>query len=208
IENRNTNGSTVPPVTACIAPPLAAAMMSSWASVILGAASCAAGATATAAPTVASLAAGIISMNGLPRRRRCAAPSCRALRRAFGGKARMNYGAVARERGRLHDLIVPLDRQRLRALVHKDLEEGEKILGVEARCRGGDAAGNVEVADDLHAARVHDLAGLGNLAIAAALDREIDDHRSRPHGSDHVLGNQPRRRPARNERRGDDDVLL
>src|SRR6267142_5533267 len=64
------------------------------------------------------------------------------------------------------------------------------------------------MADDLDAIDVRDLAGLRELAIAATLDREIDDHRARPHRGHHLLGDKPRRRPAWNERGGDDDVLL
>src|SRR4029078_11016123 len=58
-------------------------------------------------------------------------------RRTLGGKTRMNDRAVARERCRLDDLVVPLDRKRFAALVHQDLEECEEILGVEARSRRG-----------------------------------------------------------------------
>src|SRR5262249_60944813 len=117
-----------------------------------------------------------------------APPSCPRTRRSgahlvgdarsrgtLGRKAWMNDGAVARERRRLHDLVVPLDRERLRVLVHQNFEEGEKDLGVQARSGRGDAAWHVAMTDDLDAARFHHFARLGELAIAAALDREIDD---------------------------------
>ena len=53
----------------------------------------------------------------------------------------------------------------------------------------------------------HDrLAGLGQLAVAAGLGRQVDDHRSRPHRLDGRGGDQPRRRPAGHERGRDDDV--
>src|SRR5690242_2920759 len=94
--------------------------------------------------------------------------------RGFGLKARMHDGAVAGQRRRLDDLVVPIDRQRFRALVDEDLEEGIEILGIEARGGGGEPARHVAVADDLHAAGVDDLARLRQLAIAAALDREVD----------------------------------
>src|SRR5437773_6821849 len=97
-------GSTVPPLTACIAPPLAAAMMSSWASTTLGAAC--GPASGSAEPTAAvasgaSLPAAIeVNMRGL-----------RRSRRGLGGKTRMDDRAVTGERGRLDDLVIPLDRQ-------------------------------------------------------------------------------------------------
>jgi hypothetical protein len=50
------------------------------------------------------------------------------------------------------------------------------------------------MADDLHAVHVGDLAGLRTFDIAAALDREIDDHRARLHRRDHFLADQLRRR--------------
>ena len=40
------------------------------------------------------------------------------------------------------------------------------------------------------------------------LDREIDDHAARPHRRDLRVGDQARRRPAGDQRGGDDDVLL
>src|SRR5262249_51123571 len=117
-------------------------------------------------------------------------------RGTLGRKAWMNHGAVAGERCRLHDLVVPFDRKRFRVPIVQNFEEGEKILGVEARSGGGDAAWHVAMADDLDAARFHNFARLGELAIAPALDCEIDDHRARPHRGDHLLGDEPRRRPA------------
>ena len=52
------------------------------------------------------------------------------------------------------------------------------------------------------------LAGLRAFHVAAALDREIDDHRAGPHRGHHFARDQARRRAAGDERRGDDDVLL
>ena len=51
-----------------------------------------------------------------------------------------------------------------------------------------------------------DLAGPAALDIAAGLDREIDDHRTRHHARDHVGGQQHRRAAARDQRGADDDV--
>ena len=64
------------------------------------------------------------------------------------------------------------------------------------------------MADDLDAAGLHHPVGLRALDIAAALDGEIDDDRAGPHRRDHLLGDQARRRPAGDQRGGDDDVLL
>ena len=44
-------------------------------------------------------------------------------------------------------------------------------------------------------------------AVAAPLDREIDDHRARLHAFDHLLRDEDRRRPAGDQRGGDHDVL-
>src|SRR4051812_1816731 len=54
---------------------------------------------------------------------------------ALGCKAWMNHRAVARERGRLDDLIIPFHGQRLVLLVHQDFEKGEKVPGIESRGR-------------------------------------------------------------------------
>src|SRR5205823_7409059 len=101
--------------------------------------------------------------------------------RGFGLEARMHDGAVPGQRRRLDDLVVPIDRERFARLVDEDLEEGVEILGIEARSGGGEPARHVAMADDFHAADLGHLAYFRQLAIAAALDREIDDHRARPH---------------------------
>src|SRR4051812_49980825 len=46
------------------------------------------------------------------------------------------------------------------------------------------------------------------LDIATLLDREVDDHAARTHRCELGVGDQPRRRTARDQRSGDDDVLL
>ena len=40
----------------------------------------------------------------------------------------MHDGAVFGQRGRLDDLVVPVDRERLRLLVDQDVEEVEQVL--------------------------------------------------------------------------------
>jgi hypothetical protein len=83
------------------------------------------------------------------------------------------------------------------------------VGGVE---RGGlrrHARGEVGVADDGHAVVGDDLlVGHGQVAVAAALGREVDDDRAALHHLDHVLGPELRRGPAGDQRGGDDDVDL
>ena len=90
----------------------------------------------------------------------------------------MHDRAVAGERGGLDQFVVPVDRELFLFLVDHRLDEGKQILGVERGRRRRDAARHVEIADDLDAADFGDLAGPGAFDIAAALDREIDDHRA------------------------------
>ena len=127
---------------------------------------------------------------------------------ALGWKRGVDDGAVAGQARRLDEFVVPLHGELLRRLVDERLDEGVEVARVEARRRVGEAARHVEVADDLDAVVLRHLAGLGDFAVAAALDREVDDDRARLHGLHHGAGDQLRGRAARNERRGDDDVLL
>ena len=93
-------------------------------------------------------------------------------------------------------------------LVDQCLDEGDKVLGVKLRGGGGNAAGNIQVADDLDAVDLDDLAGNRAFDIAAALHRQIDEDRTRTHARIHLARHQPWRGTTRNERRGDDDILL
>src|SRR5690349_20808561 len=87
-------------------------------------------------------------------------------RRALGGKGRVHDGAIARERRRPHDLVVPFDVERLGLLVDQNFEEVIEVLGIETRGRGGNAARHVEMTDDLDASNLGDFAGLRALHIA------------------------------------------
>ena len=62
--------------------------------------------------------------------------------------------------------------------------------------------------DDLHAAGLYHAVGLRALDIAAALDGEIDDDRTRPHRRDHLFGDQARCRAAGDQCSRDDNVLF
>ena len=75
------------------------------------------------------------------------------------------------------DLVVPVDLERLVLLVEEQLEEGVEVLGVEARRVDRHRRREVDGADDLDAVHLDRLAGHGRFAVAAALGREIDDHR-------------------------------
>ena len=50
------------------------------------------------------------------------------------------------------------------------------------------------------------LAGDRALDVAAVGRGHVDDDAARLHAGDHLCGDQPRRRAARDQRRGDDDV--
>ena len=80
----------------------------------------------------------------------------------------MDDGAVLGQRGRFHQLVIPVDRERLVRLVDHRLDEVEQIARIKAGGRLRDAAGDVGVADDLDAIDIDDLASLGALDIAAA----------------------------------------
>ena len=53
---------------------------------------------------------------------------------------------------------------------------------------------------------LHGLAGERELAVAARLGGEIDDHGAGPHARHHVGRDEPRRRAAGDLRRGDDEI--
>ena len=86
------------------------------------------------------------------------------------------------------------------------VEHGRQVAGVHLAGVQRHPRGQVERADDGHALAHDRLARLGQLAVAAGLGGQVDDHRARPHGLDGGGRDQPRRRPAGHERGGDDDV--
>jgi hypothetical protein len=88
------------------------------------------------------------------------------------------------------------------------VEQVPQVGAVQLARHVGHAAGQVGVADDRHAGVLDRLAGLGQLAVAAGLGREIDDHRAGLHRLDHVGQPQLGRRLAGDERGRDDDVDL
>ena len=94
-------------------------------------------------------------------------------------------------------------------LVDQRLDEGVEVARVEAGGGGGEAARHVEVADDLDAVVVHHLAGL---APARQLPPRSTARSTmtEPGFMDSTIARRDelRRRPAGDQRRGDDDVLL
>src|SRR3954454_21237716 len=82
----------------------------------------------------------------------------RMSRSGLGLEGRVDDGPVTRQAGRLDEFVVPLHGELLGRLVDERLHEGVEVARIEARRAGGQAARHVEVADDLHAAVVRDLA--------------------------------------------------
>src|SRR5262245_703889 len=64
---------------------------------------------------------------------------------ALGRKTRVHNSAVAREHGRLDDLVVPGHRERLGVLVDHQVEERQEVLGIERGGGGGEPARHVQM---------------------------------------------------------------
>src|SRR5580704_15391718 len=88
------------------------------------------------------------------------------LRRALRLEIRMHDRAVARERRRLDDVVVPIDGKRPGLLVDQHFEESIEVFGVEARRRGRDPARHIAVTDDLDVAHFRDRIRADTLDIA------------------------------------------
>ena len=129
---------------------------------------------------------------------------------AIAAGSRVHDRAVAGQQRRLDELVVPVDRERLVVLVDQGLDEGVEVARVERRGGGGEAARHVEMADDLHAV-------VGDRRLRRASTAR-NCRRARPRGrrspspasstATMSRADQPRRRAAGDQRRGDDDVLL
>src|SRR5665811_1210045 len=115
----------------------------------------------------------------------------RSLPRSFGGPLVADLAAVG-DAGGGDDVILEVDLQPT-LLVDEEPEQVLEVLGVELR--GGDRhlAGQIARADHLDAALLDRLAGLGQLAVAAGLGGEVDDHRARFHAPHRRGGDQDRR---------------
>eukprot|EP00053_Salpingoeca_punica_P012955 m.116409 g.116409 ORF g.116409 m.116409 type:complete len:1093 (-) comp16076_c1_seq1:125-3403(-) len=117
-------------------------------------------------------------------------------------------GAVAQDDGAAGDLVLHVDAELVLDVALEVEEVLGHVVGEESRGLGRQAAGHVAVAEDAHALVVVELAGLGQLAVAARLGRQINHHRAFAHAFHHVLGDELGRRLAGDERRGDDNVDL
>ena len=107
---------------------------------------------------------------------------------------------------RTHDVALAIDLERGAAA-----ELGQQVHdvgGEEAARRARHAAREIGDADDGDAPHDDHLAGHAGGAVSALLRREIDDHRARLHGRDHLVGQQHGRAHAGHEGGRDDDVDL
>ncbi|KAG1434788.1 hypothetical protein G6F57_021425 [Rhizopus arrhizus] len=92
--------------------------------------------------------------------------------------------------------------------IDDELQEVQDVARVQRGRIGGHQAGQVGQPDDRHAVLLHDLAFLGQGAVAAAFDGQVDQHRAGLHGRDGFRGHQRWRGTARDQGRGDDKVRL
>ena len=118
-----------------------------------------------------------------------------------------DFAAIGQHR-RLDELVGAVEAEALRILVDHRFQERDQVLRIKSGSAGRDPSGHIRIADHLHALDVGNLVVLGTFNIAAPLDCEIHGNRTRAHGLQHVAADEPRCRPAGNERRGDNDVLL
>ena len=102
--------------------------------------------------------------------------------------------AVVRDAAAGGDLVLEVEVQL--ALRREVLEQVRDVVRVQQAGVERHLARQVERAVDRHAVALDHLARLGQLAVAAGLGREVDDHRARPHRAHHLRGDQLRRRPA------------
>src|SRR5271154_649304 len=71
-------------------------------------------------------------------------------------------------------------------------QEGGDITRIHHARVIGDASGQIDRSYDCHSVLDDGLAGLGDLAVAATLGRQIDDYRAQRHALHHVLSYQNR----------------
>src|SRR5215218_967386 len=121
--------------------------------------------------------------------------------------ALVNDLAVARDAGAGDDLVVEVEVERALAVDHQ-AEQRLDVLRVELRRVVGHRGREVLDADDLHVVADHGLGGLGELAVAAGLGSEVDDHGAGGHPLHGVLDDQQRRAASGDGGRRDDDVHL
>src|SRR3989442_10009366 len=87
-------------------------------------------------------------------------------------------------------------------------QEGAHVARVHLAGVIRNGAGQIEPSDDGHSMLNDDLSRTSELAIAAALAGQIDDHRPRRHARDHFLGHQNWRLLSGNDRGSDYHVAF
>src|SRR5215211_531647 len=136
------------------------------------------------------------------------------LRKGFPGRLVPDLTLV-RNAGRVDDLILEVELEVGVLLVFvlgpvfRDV--GDEVVHVAREQLAGvdrHAARKVDRPEDLHVFVLDGLPWLGQLAVASALGREVDDHRPRFEALYHLPVNQPVGLPALYERRSYDDVHL
>ena len=121
--------------------------------------------------------------------------------REVGHAARLR----SRDAGAARDLVVPVERQL--PVGGEMLRGARRRSASRAGSRGRPSARGGSSCRSIVTPRVlDDLAGHGELAVAAGLGGEVDDHRAGAHPLDRARGDELRRRPARHGGGGDDDV--
>ena len=86
------------------------------------------------------------------------------------------------------------------------LDESEQVGGVDLAGMGGDAGGEVAIADEEQAGAGGELIGGDAFDVAAILHGEIDDHGSGAKGVEHGGGEEERGATAEDLGGGEDDV--
>src|SRR3954470_13147784 len=119
----------------------------------------------------------------------------------------MDDVAVAHDARAGDDLVVEVELERALVVLHQ-VEQREDVARVEHRRVLGHHRRDVEQPDDGDVVAHDDLPGLGELAVAAGLGREVDDHAAGAHALDGLGEHESRRGAARHRRGGDDDVEL
>ena len=120
----------------------------------------------------------------------------------------MHHRAIARQANTGDNFIFPIQGQCLFLFIEKRINEIEQIAREKLRRIARQAARHIIMRHQLHALMLGHFTGFGQFAITALLDRQIDQHRAGLHAFEHFLGDQFRRRTARNKRRADNNILL
>ncbi len=118
--------------------------------------------------------------------------ACRSQGRQFEefADAGVDYFTTTRDQGFADDFVLQVQLQL--AVLHHVGEEGRDVARVHLTGVIGDAAGEVDGADDGDAVRRHGFSVARQFAVAAALGGQVDDHRAGRHSFDHLGRDQHR----------------